>query len=355
MISESSHSSSSGHPIYGEYDVVVSGGGLIGLICATAIARTGRKTALVERRSALGWEMGRARRMFANEEQELAASPYARELLSGMSHRPGKDKGLHAPFVELVFDRWVMDAQVDVMFHGWTAGIAQNEGVVCGLVAGTREGYRLLKSPLVIETDDSGRLIDACYARQPLRHPITRSLLIGNVSLHEEKELKLPTGNRLHLKPLTQDQARADLVLDANGATNATHDFHMMIVEAMQLIREQVEGGAEAAMLYAAEEGWQLPAFQLKEGFIAETKPIGRLLVAGPHSGPIMELGSNQLAVSRSRGLLLAGPWLPCYMAASAASESTAIMNRFLLGEAVAAFAIANSKEDIWGQTAASL
>lgn len=338
------------HSVYGEYDVIVSGGGLIGLTCATAIARTGRKVALVERRSALGWEIGRARRMFAKQDQEQAASLYIRELLMGMGDRPGDEKGFHAPFAELVFDRWAMEAKVDVMFHGWASCISEDNGHVNGLLVGTREGYQLLKAPLVIETDENGRLIDAVYSKLGLLQPIIRPFLIGNITLGETKELELSAGNRLCLRPLTQDQARVDIVLGSTAASSANHDFHAIIVRAIQLIREQVDGCADANALYLAEEAWRLPAFQLQEGFVGMTKPIGRLLTSERESLPTIELLSNHLASSRCRGLLLAGPWLPRYLAASSDSESKAVINRFLLGEAVAAFTISHSVEEIWGK-----
>ena len=41
-------------PIYGEYDVVVAGGGVAGISAAIAASRTGAKTILIEKQFALG-------------------------------------------------------------------------------------------------------------------------------------------------------------------------------------------------------------------------------------------------------------------------------------------------------------
>jgi hypothetical protein len=344
--------------VYGEYDVIVSGGGLIGLVSATAMARAGKRVALVERRNALGWEIGRARRMFDERDQEHAASPYVREFLNCMDDRPGQKKGFHAPVAELIFDRWVMDAKVDVLFHGWAARIAEENGKMGGLYVGTREGYRLLKAPLVIETDEPGRLIDMGYIRRQISQPVVRSLLLGAVALNGMKEMRLPAGNRLILRPLSSNQARADIELKANATVNANHNYFAMIDQVIRLIREQVEGGADAKVIYLAEEAWRLPGFQLEEGFFEGDAPIGRLLAteqrterdAGRDAQSAVELLAGHLVCSSSRGVLLAGPWLPCYLAASSDSESTAVLNRFLLGEAVAAFALSHSAEKIWGR-----
>ncbi|OUS70797.1 hypothetical protein B1748_27815 [Paenibacillus sp. MY03] len=348
---QAENSSIADEAVYGEYDVIVSGGGLIGLVCATAMARTGQRVALVERRNALGWEIGRARRMFVERDQEHAASPYVREFLNHMDDRPGQKKGFHAPFAELIFDRWAMEAKVDVLFHSWAARIAEESGQVVGLYIGTREGYRLLKAPLVIETDEPGRLIDTDYIRRQISQPVVRSLLLGGVALNEMKEMLLPAGNRAILRPLSSNQSRADIELKADATVNANHDYFAMIDQVIGHIREQVDGAADAKVIYLAEEAWRLPEFQLEEGFFEGDAPIGRLLAkeqraerdAGRDVQSTVELLAGHMICSRSRGLLLAGPWIPCYLAASSDSESRAVLNRFLLGEAVAAFALSHS------------
>lgn len=46
------------------YDVVISRGGLTCLVTGASLAGHGYKVAIVERRSTLGWEIARARRVF---------------------------------------------------------------------------------------------------------------------------------------------------------------------------------------------------------------------------------------------------------------------------------------------------
>lgn len=56
--------------IYGEYDVVVCGGGTAGCAAAIASARAGAKTILIERFGALGGQMNLSRRPSPSIEDE---------------------------------------------------------------------------------------------------------------------------------------------------------------------------------------------------------------------------------------------------------------------------------------------
>jgi hypothetical protein len=69
--------------------------------------------------------------------------------------------------------------------------------------------------------------------------------------------------------------------------------------------------------------------------------PIGQLLAKRNQAIQAHELSSRDIAFSHTDGLILAGPWLPCYLNASTGMEDLAIINRFLLGEALASFVIA--------------
>lgn len=333
-------------PIYGEYDAIVSGGGLIGVTCAVALGRSGKRVALVERRSTLGWELVRARRILGWPQAEKSlSSSYLSDIAKAALLGSRQGTGFNAPAVELELDRWVLDADVDVMFHGWSRHVTVSGGQVDGLVVGTREGYMRLLAPLVVETDDSGRLIDARTPRLAVSRPIWRSCLLHDASLSGIRIIKCENGRDISLRPISMDHCRADIPLIGDDLQSRDMEFHAALLEALPLIRG--EHGCESAKLYyLAEEEWSQPGFRLS----AEAEPevemiIGQLL---PGASPLSELvlspipqrlTTRHMVASRNKGLILGGPWLPCYLDVSADSEEAGVVNRVLLGEAIAAFA----------------
>jgi hypothetical protein len=329
-------------PIYGEYDAIVSGGGVIGVVCAAALAQAGKKVALVERRSLLGWEIGRARRLFSALPEAIKISPAIQELVHAFADWPQQNEVVYGPVAEIVFDRWIIEAGVDVLFQGWSSAVIEEHGCVKGLVAGTREGYQQLLAPLVIETDDMGRLIDTGYKKVPLLGTMCRSIMLQNTPLPETRELKLGGAGerRVIIRPISGGMSRADITLTSADFSRRDQEFHAAIPETIQLIRNQMEGCCDAKVFYIADEEWRLPAFQLQKGFGNKNLPIGQLLVEREQAPQALELSSRDIALSHTGGLILAGPWLPCYLNASSRLEDFAIMNRFLLGEALASFII---------------
>ena len=92
-----------------EFDVIVSGGGLTGVVCAVRLARSGRRVVLVERRGSLGWEIGRARRVFLDLTRWRSLSPTLQELEERFRRVHAMADGvLSAPVVELALDAWIL-------------------------------------------------------------------------------------------------------------------------------------------------------------------------------------------------------------------------------------------------------
>ncbi|TMV45924.1 FAD-dependent oxidoreductase [Paenibacillus mesophilus] len=343
QLANSGNGMNGGMPVYGTYDVIVSGGGLVGVACATALARAGKKVALVERRSALGWEIGRARCSTVGLGRASAYSVLVGELAEELDQWSTNDGGQRASVAELLFDRWAMEAGVDVVFHGWSSKVVTRDGAVAGLVAGTREGYVLLEASRVIETEEHGRLIDETYAKTALTRGARRVFLLRNAAWDGVKALTLPDGRELVLRAEAEDRTSAAMELTAADAAGRNLEFHAAIPEALRVIREQAEGCAEAVAYYWAEEAWSEPAFSLEDGFpkAGEERPIGRLLRQTNGSLLPAELTTRHVSSSRTKGLLFAGPWLPCYSEAcahgyDAGVETLAVVNRLLLGEAAA-------------------
>ncbi|MDF2720533.1 MAG: dependent oxidoreductase [Paenibacillus sp.] len=336
--------------VYGTYDVVISGGGLTGIACAAALARAGKKTAIVERRSAFGWETGRARWSTA----ALASLPFQSalvgELAAELDRWRSNDGGTRASVAELLFDRWAKESGIDVLFHGWSSRIAAAGGVVDGLIVGVREGYRLLQAPIVVETDDTGRLIDSGYSKHAALNGIYRTFHISHASLASAADLTLADGRRLRLRAESDRRACVEIELRGSNKADRLSEFHLSVPEAVQTIRSQVAGCEEAIAYYLAEEESGSPAFQLSDGLDAsDSRPIGSLLRANGSGWSSVGLTAGDIAVSANCGLVLAGAWLPCIAAAAAdgnpldaksasARQAAAVVNRMQLGEAAAAW-----------------
>src|SRR5688572_18252682 len=128
-------------PVYGEYDVVVLGGGPAGIAAAVAAARAGRSTLLVERYGFLGG-MGTAAGvtnfcgLHANVHGDIRQVVHgvADELLSRIERLGGLNVP-HALFgktvaqaydtaaYKIAADDLMVSARVNVLFHALAAGV----------------------------------------------------------------------------------------------------------------------------------------------------------------------------------------------------------------------------------------
>src|SRR5688572_19313272 len=128
-------------PVYGEYDVVVLGGGPAGMAAAVAAARSGRTTLLVERYGFLGG-MGTAAGvtnfcgLHANVHGEIRQVVHgvADQLLARIARLGGLNEP-HPLFGKIVAqaydtaaykiaaDDLLLSAGVEILFHAWAGGI----------------------------------------------------------------------------------------------------------------------------------------------------------------------------------------------------------------------------------------
>src|SRR6476660_200222 len=131
-------------PVFGEYDVVVLGGGPAGIAAAVAAARTGRSTLLVERYGFLGG-MGTAAGvtnfcgLHANVHGDI------RQVVHGVANallaRIARLGGLNAPHAlfgktvaqaydtaayKIAADDLLLSAGVEILFHALAAGVVMD-------------------------------------------------------------------------------------------------------------------------------------------------------------------------------------------------------------------------------------
>jgi hypothetical protein len=171
-------------PVYGEYDVVVLGGGPAGMAAAVAAARAGRSTLLVERYGFLGG-MGKAAGvtnfcgLHANVHGEI------RQVVHGVADdllaRIDRLGGLNAPHAlfgktvaqaydtaayKIAADDLMLSAGVDLLFHAWAAGLVMGgDRRIAALLVETKSGRRAIRGRAFVDASGDGDL--AAWAGVP--------------------------------------------------------------------------------------------------------------------------------------------------------------------------------------------
>ena len=149
-------------PLYGEYEIVVLGGGPAGIAAAVAAARAGRRTLLIERYGFLGG-MGTAAGvtnfcgLHANVHGEMhrVVQGVASDLLA----RIDRLDGLNAPHLvlgkilaqahdtaayKIAADDLLLSHKVDILFHALGAGVVMHdEKRINALVVETKAGRQI--------------------------------------------------------------------------------------------------------------------------------------------------------------------------------------------------------------------
>src|SRR3984957_4054998 len=171
-------------PLYGEYEVVVLGGGPAGIAAAVAAARAGRRTLLIERYGFLGG-MGTAAGvtnfcgLHANVHGEMhrVVQGVASDLLGRIDHLGG----LNAPHLilgkilaqaydtaayKIAADDLLAAHKVDTLFHSLGAGVVmQDDKRVGALMVETKAGRQAVAADIFIDCSGDGDL--AAWAGAP--------------------------------------------------------------------------------------------------------------------------------------------------------------------------------------------
>lgn len=171
-------------PVYGEFDVVVIGGGPAGLAASVSAARHGARTLLVERYGFLGG-MGTAGGVtnFAglygrkNGEMQQVVHGVVDDLLARIDALGGLNqpqdgmqgrirvRSYDVSAYKCAADQLLLSAGVNILFHAWAAAVLMNGPTIAALVVETKSGRQAIRAQRFI--DCSGDADVAHFAGVP--------------------------------------------------------------------------------------------------------------------------------------------------------------------------------------------
>ncbi len=165
-------------PIVANKDVVVSGGGLTGVMAAVAAARSGASALLIESGGYLGGvlTMGLPIQGYFDREGRQIAKGLAQEFLERLWARGGAyprfiDCELHNAFLivepetaKLVCQEMVQEAGVELYLHTLVTAVHREEGRLRALIVENKSGREAIAGTLFIDTSGDGDLAARCGA-----------------------------------------------------------------------------------------------------------------------------------------------------------------------------------------------
>ncbi|NLB68770.1 MAG: FAD-dependent oxidoreductase [Lentisphaerae bacterium] len=222
-------------PVWGEYDVIVCGGGIAGVAAALAAARSGVKTCLIEKYAGLGGLAtlglivvylplcdGRGRQVSFGIAEELLKAPMKYSSCKPKGAWHSKDSATREELAEkryeLVFDpgpmalaleRLVCDAGVELVYDSVIVDVIRNyEGAITHLVLENKSGCGALAAKTVIDCTGDADICHMCGESVEVYPDNTRSAWY--YAIDEDRRISLELAVDYWSEEKTSDKPRFD-------------------------------------------------------------------------------------------------------------------------------------------------
>lgn len=326
-------------PLYNKYDVLILGGGVGGIAAAKYLSNSNKNIAVMERRSELGWEITRARRIFLNYKLLAEYSGTVNIIINTVKSRGGFNNNIIDPMcLSTVLDDLMVESGIDMLFESWPASIELTEEGY-KLKYATKSGYHQILANKIIDTTFSGRIAASIYKKISYKdkRPSIYSMLFACSKVDKMIETNIMCNAEQKANLLIRPTGRdGECQVDINFEDDifGLHEFILLQKDIIQKIKEQIKGLQDAVISWTADEIWTMPEYFIDTGCDAkERKVIGKCVQE-------TELGFNNLNLCNSdlqnteleKNLVLAGPWLKCFPNSS--NDTLKILNIILIGKA---------------------
>jgi len=137
------------------YDAVILGGGLCGIGAGLAMAGSGKKVLIVERRSSTGWEVTSA----FNCTLEASVSPAAEMLEKRLATMGGfRDSRIDPPIFEFLLHELFEEKKIDLLLYCAPVQLTIRENLVTGVIVGHKSGEQVISSKIFIDATEEALL-----------------------------------------------------------------------------------------------------------------------------------------------------------------------------------------------------
>ncbi len=209
----------SGNPGFEAYDLLISGGGLAGYFAAMSASKSGKKVLLVERRSALGFDLTAKSRFYLGKEGFGKFSPELRQLLSPEGEKTevhhtkaspdgiiGDELGLMAGSLKKGLLRNMLVSKVDLLLMTDVCGLFSDNGKVSGAMLATKQGTYAVKCASFLDASEMNLFSRNLAGAKTMPATATFTLEIWNAKDPVRKDIQVPgdigaLGNKVSLHP----------------------------------------------------------------------------------------------------------------------------------------------------------